>query len=65
MNKKRRLDIWELLDHVGGQCIRLRDGTDELLKTEARLDYIDFMIDFRDKLAQVSELIEETIKVDA
>ena len=65
MNKARRLDIWDRLDFIAGQCLRLRDGSGGLLRKGARHEYIDHMIDLRDRLKQVSEIIEETIEVDA
>ena len=64
MNKTRRMRIWELLDYVGGQCLLLRDGSDELIRTSVRHDFIEHMIELRDKLAQVSEFVEETCKME-
>lgn len=63
MNKRRRMDIWEKFDYVTAQACRYRDGVDELLKRDARHEYLDACAELRDQLAQISEMIEETIEL--
>lgn len=65
MNKGRREDIWERFDFIAGQATLLRDGVHSMLRRDARHDYLDQITDLRDRLAQISEMIEETIEVEA